>query len=67
MDRFSIYESALKAVKESLEWGIGSDKYGYFVDGVFAMMDNALEKQNEHIARLKESIYGHYDDDDDIK
>lgn len=47
MDRNTILGCMYKTIKESIEWGIDSDKYGYFVDGIVAVTEELLKECNK--------------------
>lgn len=73
MDKNLILETAYQTIKENVEWGIDDNKgYAYFVDGIIAITDAMLELEsikdkyntNDKHAKLKESIYCDFDDDD---
>ena len=73
MDKNLIYEASFKTIKENVEWGIeGDSSFAYFVDGIVAVTDAMLELEsikdmcntNDNHAKLKESIYCDFDDDD---
>lgn len=44
MNRMDILESMYEVIKDSLEWGLDTKEYGYFVNGV-ADMTEAMLKQ----------------------
>lgn len=44
MNRIDILESMYEVIKDSLEWGLDTKEYGYFVDGVVAMVEEMLDK-----------------------
>lgn len=43
MQKNDIYKAAYEVIAESLDWGIGDDKYGNFVDGIRSLTDRLLD------------------------
>lgn len=46
MSRSMILEAMYEVIKESAEWGVSEKDYGMFVDGVIAMTERMLEKND---------------------
>lgn len=44
MNRIDILESMYEVIKDSLDWGLDTKEYGYFVDGVVAMVEETSKK-----------------------
>ena len=44
MSRSMILEAMYEVIKDSTEWGVGEKDYGMFVDGIVAMTEAMLEK-----------------------
>lgn len=44
MSRSMILEAMYEVIRESTEWGLGEKDYGQFVDGVVAVVEKMLEK-----------------------
>ena len=44
MSRGMILEAMYEVIKDSTEWGVGEKDYGMFVDGIVAMTEAMLEK-----------------------
>lgn len=44
MNRMDILESMYEVIKDSLEWGLDTKEYGYFVDGIVAMTEVMLKQ-----------------------
>lgn len=44
MNRMDILESMYEVIKDSLDWGLDTKEYGYFVDGVVAMTEVMLKR-----------------------
>jgi hypothetical protein len=53
MDKNQVYKAAFETIKESTEWGMGSESKGYgnWVDGVVTMTDNILNIINNENGR----------------
>ena len=49
MDKNQIIETAFETIKESTEWGIEEEGkvYGYWIEGVVAVVDNLLDNFKE--------------------
>lgn len=43
MQKNDIYKAAYEVIAESLDWEIGDDKYGNFVDGIRSLTDRLLD------------------------
>lgn len=46
MNRNMILEAMYEVIKESTDWGVTEKDYGMFVDGVIAMTERMLEKND---------------------
>lgn len=44
MNKSMILEAMYEVIRESTEWGLGEKDYGQFVDGVVAVVEKMLEK-----------------------
>lgn len=44
MNRMDILESMYEVIKDSLEWGLDTKEYGYFVNGVADMTETMLKR-----------------------
>lgn len=53
MDKNQVIKTAFETIKESTEWGMGSEskEYGNWVDGVVTMTDNILNILNNENGR----------------
>lgn len=53
MDKHQIYEIVFETIKESTEWGMGSEgkEYGNWIDGVVTIADNILNILNNENGR----------------
>lgn len=47
MDRCTVYETFYKVIEDSLSWGVGEKDYGQFVEGVVAMTETILKREEE--------------------
>lgn len=56
MNRMDVLEAMYEVVKDSTEWGVSEKEYGMFVDGVVAMTDAMLEKENEMHKKMIEGL-----------
>ena len=56
MNRSTILEAMYEVIKDSTEWGVSEKEYGMFVDGVVAMTDAMLEKEEEMHKRMIEGL-----------
>lgn len=43
MNRIDILESMYEIIQDSLNWGLDTKEYGYFVNGVTAMTETMLK------------------------
>lgn len=55
MNRIDILESMYEVIKDSLEWGLDTKEYGYFVDGVVAMVEE-IERELEKSEMKNEGL-----------
>ena len=56
MNRVDVLEFMYKVIKDSLDWGLGEKEYGYFVNGVVAMVEETskeLEKKELEKSEMK--------------
>ena len=65
MNRNMVLESFYKVIQESLEWAIGEKEYGYFVDGVVAMVEQMEIDECERLNRMPK--YDKAEKMDDLK
>ena len=63
MNRYTVYETFYKVIEDSLNWGVGEKDYGQFVEGVVAMTETILKKEEEKRKELIKSLTSDTDTD----
>ena len=72
MSRSVILEAMYEVIKDSTEWGVSEKDYGMFVDGIVAMTEAVLQKEElihkNMIDRLRNSgMIGVINDESDVE
>ena len=65
MNRYTVYETFYKVIEDSLNWGVGEKDYGQFAEGVVAMTEAILKKEEEKRKELIKSLTSDTDTDEE--